>query len=103
MTEWSIVGQVGGIYECEGGTFKVNIADNRYEFNAKKNRKEKTQTVWLTCISHFQPTCKVGDRVIARGVFVPSKNENFPFALEIRNIGIIEKTDKMSLMGEQYV
>lgn len=83
---WIIVGQIGTIVERKN-CWMVSIADNKY--NTKTSNKEST--VWFNCISNFKPNVKVGDKVIANGNFVESKNENFPFAMMISYIGTINK------------
>ena len=81
--EWKIVGQVGTVRR-NGNYWLVNVADNQY-WNG-----EKEFEVWFHLISSFKPRVKKGDRVIACGVFKPSSNQKFQYAMVVDNIGVIE-------------
>lgn len=88
MANWSVVGQVGFV-EKRDKVYLVHIAENKYKFNKDTKVYEKEYTIWLTCICNFKPNIKSGDTIIAEGTFIPSKNENFTFALGASHIGVI--------------
>ena len=98
MADWKVVGQLGSIRKKDQ-YYMVNIAENKYKLNEENPNEnqypnEKDSTIWFNCICPYKPRANVGDRVVAEGVFVPSKNENFPFSLKIKHIGVILKDDK---------
>ena len=79
---WNVVGQVGTV-EQKGKVWVVNVADNRYEGN------RKVDVVWFHLICKFKPKVKKGDTVIASGIFEPSNNKGFQYAMICEHIGMI--------------
>lgn len=85
MSEFKIIGKLGGINK-RNKYYMVDIAENKYN-----SEGEKINTIWYNCICAYKPRAKIGQLVIATGSFVSSRNENFPYALEINHIGVINE------------
>lgn len=83
MSDFKIVGKLAGVKE-KNRYYMVSIAENIYSSDGIK-----TNTIWYNCICAYKPKATVGDTVIAVGSFVASKNEKFPYALEITHIGVM--------------
>jgi hypothetical protein len=84
-------GNVGSIKKVSNNTYIINIAENLYETNYKTGKSEKVDVIWYNCVCFFEPSVKVGDKVIARGSFRPSKNKNYPYSIIIHRIAMENK------------
>ncbi len=90
-SDFTLVGNVGKISKFNDGLWLLAIAENIYHRNPDTDIYEKTDTIWYSLMATFEPRVNVGDRVIAKGVFTPSRNENFPYAMRLRRIGVIKQ------------
>ena len=122
VNTWRIMGQVGGVIKKEN-VYLINIAENKYikkkgvtkeEIDKVRNHLpestipkekykplilEKEYTIWYNCLCEFKPNVKTGDTIIAEGIFGPSKNPNYPFALIVKHVGLIKKKEHQNKLA----
>lgn len=94
---WVVKAQVGNI-ESYNRTTIITLYQNKYtqvSSDGGSKKYEKTRTVKLPIICNFIPRgIKVGDNVIAEGVFEPSFNDSFTFAMKCNHIACINSEDQ---------
>jgi hypothetical protein len=86
MNFFYIEGIVQDIEEIDEDYYRIEITEKIYKNGPDKKTKICDGTIYYNCICFFTPKVEIGDKVIARGVFKPSKNENYNYSMVIRRI-----------------
>lgn len=88
--EWKIVGRIGNIRKVKN-CYAVDIVKNSYKKDELGNVIQK-DNIWFNILCSFEPKYKIGDKVVASGIFAPTVNKNYNFCLfakEIKSINDI--------------